>query len=90
MPAEARGHVRQLPSGKWQLRYNDRNGVRHSGGAFPTKTAAWRHYDETVKPELDGRPVARRDLTFSELVEVSSSVTRSSRSRERSQGSAGA
>ena len=26
MPAEARGHVRRLPSGKWQLRY----GARHT------------------------------------------------------------
>jgi hypothetical protein len=26
MPAEARGHVRKLPSGKWQLRYYDGKG----------------------------------------------------------------
>ena len=26
MPAEVRGHVRKLPSGKWQLRYYDRKG----------------------------------------------------------------
>src|SRR5687767_15151369 len=28
MPAEARGHVRKLPSGKWQLRCYDRKGPR--------------------------------------------------------------
>jgi integrase len=62
--------VRKLPSGKWQLRYYDSKGERHSGGAFSTKTEAWKHYDETIKPELDGRPAARRDLTLSELVET--------------------
>jgi hypothetical protein len=43
MPAEARGHVRKLPSGKWQLRYYDSKGGRRSGGAFPTKSEAWAH-----------------------------------------------
>ena len=70
MPAEARGHVRKLPSGKWQLRYYDSKGGRHSGGAFSTKTEAWNHYRDVVEPELNGRPVARRDLTYSGLVEV--------------------
>jgi integrase len=70
MPAEARGHVRKLPSGKWQLRYYDRKGVRHSGGAFPTKSGAWTHYRDVIEPELKGRLVARRDLTYSELVET--------------------
>jgi hypothetical protein len=70
MPAEARGHVRKLPSGKWQLRYYDQKGVRHSGGAFPTKSEAWAHYRDVVEPELHGRPAARRDLTLSQLVET--------------------
>ena len=70
MPAEARGHVRKLPSGKWQLRYYDRKGVRHSGGAFLTKSEAWAHYREVTEPELNGRPVARRDLTLTELVDT--------------------
>ena len=70
MPADARGHVRKLPSGKWQLRWYDRKGVRHSGGAFPSKSAAWTHYRDVVEPELRGRPVARRDLTYSQLVEM--------------------
>ena len=70
MPAEARGHVRKLPSGKWQLRWYDREGGRRSGGAFPSKTEALRHYRDVIEPEIHGRSVARRDLTFSELVEV--------------------
>jgi integrase len=70
MPAEARGHVRKLPSGKWQLRYYDSKGGRCSGGAFSTKSEAWAHYRDVVDPELRGRPAARRDLTFSGLVEV--------------------
>jgi hypothetical protein len=70
MPAEARGHVRKLPSGKWQLRYYDSKGGRRSGGAFSTKSEAWAHYRDVVEPELNGRPAARRDLTYSQLVEV--------------------
>jgi integrase len=70
MPAEARGHVRKLPSGKWQLRYYDRKGVRHSGGAFPSKSAAWTHYRDAVEPELRGHPAARRDVTLTELAGV--------------------
>jgi integrase len=70
MPAEARGHVRKLPSGKWQLRYYDREGGHRSGGAFPTKSEAWAHYRNVIEPELNGKQAARRDLTYSELVEV--------------------
>ena len=70
MPAEARGHVRKLPSGKWQLRYYDAKGGHRSGGAFSSKTEALNHYRDVIEPELNGRPVARRDLTYSELVEV--------------------
>ncbi len=69
MPAEARGHVRKLPSGKWQLRYYDRKGVRHSGGAFPSKSQAWAHYRDVVEPELNGR-VVRRDLTLTQLTDT--------------------
>jgi integrase len=70
MPAEARGHVRKLPSGKWQLRYYDQKGVRHSGGAFPTKSEAWAHYRAVLEPELQGRVAARRDLTLTDLVDT--------------------
>jgi integrase len=70
MPAEARGHVRKLPSGKWQLRYYDRKGVRHSGGAFPTKSEAWSHYRDVIEPELSGRVCLRRDVTLMQLVDT--------------------
>ena len=70
MPAEARGHVRKLPSGKWQLRYYDSKGRHRSGGAFSTKSEAWAHYRDVVEPDLKGRPVARRDLTLTELVDT--------------------
>jgi integrase len=70
MPADARGHVRKLPSGKWQLRWYDKAGVRHSGGAFPTKSEAWAHYRDVVEPELQGRTIARRDVTLVELVDT--------------------
>jgi integrase len=69
MPAEARGHVRKLPSGKWQLRYYASKGGHRSGGAFPTKSEAWAHYRDVVEPELRGRS-PRRDVTLSELVDT--------------------
>ncbi|MFN0154168.1 MAG: tyrosine-type recombinase/integrase [Gaiella sp.] len=67
MPAEPRGHARKLPSGKWQLRYLDREGRRRSGGAFGSKTEALRHWREVVEPELEGR-LARRDVDVRSLV----------------------
>ena len=70
MPAEARGHVRKLPSGKRQLRYYDSKGGHRSGGAFSSKTEAWSHYRDVIEPELHGRPVARRDVTLSELADT--------------------
>ena len=70
MPADRKEQIRQLPSGKWQLRYYDRKGVRHTGGAFVSKSAARAHYRDVIEPGLNGRPVARRDLTYSDLVEV--------------------
>jgi len=70
MPAEQRGHARKLPSGKWQLRYRDRAGAYHSGGAFGSKTEALNHYRDAVEPELNGRPAARRDLTLQELADT--------------------
>ena len=70
MPADASEQIRQLPSGKWQFRYYDRKGVRHSGGAFASKSAARAHYRDVIEPGLNGKPVARRDLTYTDLVEV--------------------
>jgi integrase len=67
MPAEQRGSVRRLSkSGKVQLRYYDRDGVRRSGGTFPTKTAAFAHYRNVIEPQLDGveqsEPITLRAL----------------------------
>jgi integrase len=70
VPAEARGHVRKLPSGKWQLRYYDREGGHRSGGAFPTKTEAWNHYRDVIEPTLNGSTAIRRDLTLQELTDL--------------------
>ena len=69
MPAEARGHARKLPSGKWQLRWYDREGRRRSGCAFPSKSVALSHYRDVIEPELQGREV-RPDLTLSELADL--------------------
>jgi integrase len=69
MPADPRGHVRKLLSGKWQLRYYDREGSRRSGGAFPSKSAALNHYRDVIEPELDGR-TPRPEITFAELVDL--------------------
>jgi hypothetical protein len=88
MPAEARGHVRKLPSGKWQLRYYAKG--RHcSGGAFATKSEAWAHYRDVIEPELRGRAVARRDVTLSDLVDTFLERQGRSRSRPRSRRFAG-
>jgi hypothetical protein len=43
---------------------------RHSGGAFPSRAAARAHYRDVIEPGLNGKPIARRDLTLSDLVEV--------------------
>jgi hypothetical protein len=39
-------------------------------GAFSSKSAARAHYRNAIEPTLNGKPIARRDLTFSDLVEV--------------------
>ena len=73
MPADQRGSARKLPSGLWQLRYfvgEGKERKRLSGGVFKTETAAHRHFRDVIEPELNGRPVARRDLTLSELVDL--------------------
>src|SRR5215211_618472 len=69
MPADARGHVRRLPSGKWQLRYYDADGARRSGGIFPTRTAAFAHFRNTVEPRINGEEPTL-ELTLAELVDV--------------------
>jgi integrase len=68
MPATQRGHARRLPGGRWQLRYYDEDGRRHSGGVFDTKTAALDHYRDMIEPRLRGEE-PKRPLTFDELCE---------------------
>jgi Phage integrase, N-terminal SAM-like domain len=70
MPATQRGQYDKLPSGRWRLRYYDRQGERQPGGTFPTKSAAVRHFRDVVEPELRGEAVARPDLTLGEFVPV--------------------
>lgn len=70
MPAEARGHARKLPSGNWQLRWYDSERRRRSGGAFPTRSEALRHYRDVIEPELHGVPVRRRDVTLDQLADT--------------------
>ena len=89
MPAEARPRARRLPSGKWQLRYYDSKGGHRSGGAFSTKSEAWTHYRDVIEPELHGRPVARRDVTLTELVDTFLERHGSCAARRRSTRSAG-
>ncbi len=55
MPAIQRGHARKLLSGKWQLRYYDADGARHTGGTFPSKSAAMQHYRGSIEPRLNRR-----------------------------------
>jgi integrase len=68
VPAKQRGTVDRLPSGLWRLRYYDNAGKRHTAGTFETRTAAFDHYRNVIEPELEGRPAAAPDITFSELV----------------------
>ena len=56
MPPVQRGHARKLPSGRWQLRYYDEHGQRHTGGAFKSKSEALTHYRKMIEPRLNGEP----------------------------------
>jgi integrase len=62
--------ITRTPAGRWRLRYYDRKGARHSAGVYRTQAEARQHFNDVIKPALDGRPAARRDLTFSGLVDV--------------------
>ena len=64
MPAEQRGHVRRLPSGRWQLRYYDESGVRRSAPmTFPTKSKALAYFRSEIEPRLRGeRPQSAHTL----------------------------
>jgi integrase len=69
MPAEQRGQLRKLDSGKYQLRFYDREGSRRTGGVFPSRTAALNHYRDVIEPQLNGT-VTAEPLTLRQLVEL--------------------
>ena len=64
MPPIQRGHVRRLPSGKYQLRYYDASGSRRAGGVFASRSAAFEHYRNAVEPRLRGDEPAMPELTL--------------------------
>ena len=70
MPTEAAATSASCRPASGSSATNDAKGAHRSGGAFGSKSEAWKHYRDVIEPELHGRPVARRDLTFSELVDV--------------------
>ena len=70
MPPIQRGHVRRLRSGKVQLRYYDRDGVRRTGGVLPTRSAAFAHYRDVIEPSLRGVAAPMPELTFAEFVDL--------------------
>ena len=62
--------ITRTPAGRWQLRYYDRKGARHSAGVTARRPRPARTTDDVIEPAINGGPSARRDLTFSDLVEV--------------------
>jgi integrase len=70
MPAEQRGQVRRLPSGRWQLRYYDNDGVRQSAPmTFATKSKAHAYFRDVIEPMLRGE-VAAVEHTLAEFVPI--------------------
>ena len=70
MPPTQRGSVRKLASGRYQLRYYDREGERHTGGSFATRSAAFAHYRDVVEPQQRGETPSLPDLTLAEFVDL--------------------
>ena len=75
MPSVQRGSVRKRPSGRWEARYYDANGLRHFEGGFETKTAA-RDWLETKVDDVlavrrgDVAAIRRRQMpTLGQLAE---------------------
>jgi integrase len=67
MPPIQCGQYDKLPSGRWRLRYYDRDGERQPGGTFPSKSAAVRHYRDVIEPQLRGE-APMPELTLAEFV----------------------
>jgi integrase len=70
MPAVQRGSVRRLASGRYQLRYYDVEGERHTGGSFTSRSAAFTHYRDVVEPQLRGEVAPLPDLTLAEFIDL--------------------
>src|SRR3712207_6023538 len=70
MPPTQRGQAYRLDSGRWGLRYYDSKGVRRRESPFPSKSAALRHYRESIEPQLLGEPAPMPELTLAGLVEL--------------------
>jgi hypothetical protein len=70
VPSTQRGQAYKLSSGRWGLRYYDAHGVRRRKTPFPSKSAALAYYRDVIEPALRGEPVAKREVTFAEFVDV--------------------
>jgi integrase len=70
VPAVQRGSVRRLKSGRVQLRYYDNEGSRQTGGTFQTRSAAFKHFNEVIEPQLRTGHRPDPNLTFADLVDV--------------------
>lgn len=68
MPATQRGQAYRIATGKWGLRYYDRDGRRRRKTPFPSKSAALAYYRDVVEPQLLGDQPAMPDLTLTALV----------------------
>jgi integrase len=67
MPARARGSTYRTTSG-FGIRWYGPKGRQYKSG-FRSKSEARKWWDETIRPQLDGRRVAPPDVTFGALCE---------------------
>ena len=58
MPQTQRGQAYRLDAGRWGLRYYDDDGKRRRVSAFPSKSAALKHFRDVIEPQLRGEPAA--------------------------------
>lgn len=65
MPSVQGGSVRKRPSGRWEARWYDDQGVRHTAGGFDTKTDAWDHLESKRRHP----PPTRQMPTLGELAD---------------------
>ena len=74
MPAEQRGQPYRLGPGRWGLRYRDASGARKRKSGFASRSEAYAHYRDVIRPQLLGLPGHTADVTFG-VVRASSGVT---------------